>query len=91
MDRLLRLDVDGKPCGLRVAVATRWWSRARGLWPGTRWPAYDILKFPRCRAVHTFGMRVPLDVVARGVKLLDLHGSGFSPPNILNDGVLLIN
>lgn len=63
MGRFFRLDVDGKPSELSVAVATRWWSRARGLWPGSRWPDYDILKLPRCRAVHTFGMRVPLDVV----------------------------
>jgi len=63
VDRICRLDIDGRPRDLSVGVAVRWWSRARGLWPGDRWPAYDILLLPRCAAVHTFGMRVPIDVV----------------------------
>lgn len=63
MDRICRLDIDGSPQELSVGVATRWWSRFRGLWPGERWPPFDILQLPRCGAVHTFGMRVPIDVV----------------------------
>jgi uncharacterized membrane protein (UPF0127 family) len=63
MDRIGRLDIDGQPQDIRVGVATRWWSRACGLWPGDRWPAFDVLQLPRCGAVHTFGMRVPIDVV----------------------------
>ena len=63
MDRLRRLVIDGRPQEETVGVASRWWSRARGLWPGDRWPAFDILQLPRCRAVHTVGMRVPIDLV----------------------------
>ena len=63
MDRICRLDIDGQPQDISVGVATRWWSRFRGLWPGDRWPAFDVLQLPQCGAVHTFGMRVPIDVV----------------------------
>ena len=63
MDRVEDLDVDGRASGLRVGIASRWWSRARGLFPGTCWPPFEVLLLPRCRAVHTFGMRVALDVV----------------------------
>lgn len=63
MDRIMGLDIDGRSQPLRVGVALRWWSRARGLWPGRPWPPFDILQMPRCKAVHTFGMRVPIDVV----------------------------
>jgi uncharacterized membrane protein (UPF0127 family) len=54
---------------VRLVVADSWWARARGLaWrqqPPKRWAPL----FPRCRSVHTFGMRFPIDVV-----FLDLHG-----------------
>ena len=63
MERVCLLDIDGRPQDISVGVASRWWSRARGLWPGDRWPAFDVLQIPRCAAVHTFGMRVPIDVV----------------------------
>jgi len=63
MDRVCLLDIDGRPQGISVGVASRWWSRTRGLWPGDRWPAFDVLQIPRCAAVHTLGMRVPIDVV----------------------------
>jgi uncharacterized membrane protein (UPF0127 family) len=63
MDRVGDLDIDGIASGLRVGIASHWWSRTRGLWPGTRWPPFEVLQLPRCRAVHTFGMRVALDVV----------------------------
>lgn len=68
MDRVRRLTIDGEPSDLRVGVALRWWSRARGLWPGVPWPALDILQLPGCNAVHTFGMRVTLDVVFSDAK-----------------------
>jgi uncharacterized membrane protein (UPF0127 family) len=57
------LEVDGLRTGQAVGVAERWWARARGLLPGKPWPPLDVLKLPRCRAVHTFGMRVPIDVL----------------------------
>lgn len=63
MDRVRLLVIDGRPQDETVGVASRLWSRARGLLPGDRWPAFDILQLPRCGAVHTLGMRVPIDVV----------------------------
>lgn len=63
MEAIFHLVVDGEPRDLDVVIADRWWSRARGLWPGAPWPAFDVLQLPRCRAVHTFGMRVPIDIV----------------------------
>ncbi|MFM7626040.1 MAG: DUF192 domain-containing protein, partial [Gammaproteobacteria bacterium] len=63
MERVCVLDIDGRTQDISVGVATGWWSRARGLLPGDRWPAFDMLQLPRCGAVHTFGMRVPIDVV----------------------------
>ena len=50
-------------------VANSRWARLRGLaWRRTP-PAGWALLFPRCRSVHTFGMRFPIDVV-----FLDRHG-----------------
>ena len=69
--------VDGRPQETTVGVATRWWSRMRGLWPGDRWPAFDILQLPGCRAVHTFAMRVPIDVVFSDAdgRVTTVHGA----------------
>ena len=44
-------------------VADSWWRRFRGLAFRTRPPEGWALLFPRCRSVHTFGMRFPIDVV----------------------------
>ena len=57
------LEVDGLCTPHGVGIAARWWERARGLWPGWPWPTFAVLQIPRCRAVHTFGMRVPIDVL----------------------------
>jgi uncharacterized membrane protein (UPF0127 family) len=48
--------------GTRIGVADGWWSRARGLLGGAP-PAGEGILLSPCRAVHTFGMRCPLDVL----------------------------
>ena len=50
-------------------VAESWWARLRGLAWRREPPDGWALLFPRCRSVHTFGMRFPIDVV-----FLDPHG-----------------
>ena len=50
-------------------VAKSWWARLRGLAWRRQPPDGWALLFPRCRSVHTFGMRFPIDVV-----FLDRHG-----------------
>ena len=50
-------------------VAETWWARLRGLAWRREPPDGWALLFPRCRSVHTFGMRFPIDVV-----FLDRHG-----------------
>lgn len=46
----------------RVAVADRWWSRARGLLGRTLGDGEGLLIRP-CRAVHMLGMTYPIDVL----------------------------
>jgi uncharacterized protein len=48
---------------VRLQVADSWWRRFRGLAGKRRPPEGWALLFPRCRSVHTFGMRFPIDVV----------------------------
>jgi uncharacterized protein len=50
--------------GLVVPVASTPWSRLLGLALLSRERAGPGLLIPRCRCVHTFGMRFPLDLVA---------------------------
>jgi len=54
---------------VRIVVANTWWARLRGLAWRRRPPDGWALLFLRCRSVHTFGMRFPIDVV-----FLDRHG-----------------
>jgi uncharacterized membrane protein (UPF0127 family) len=44
-------------------VVARGLARLRGLIGRHRWPAAVALEIPRCRSVHTFGMRFALDLV----------------------------
>ena len=48
---------------MRVATASSFWSRFRGLL-GTRFDrlAFDALHLTPCKSIHTFGMRYALDV-----------------------------
>ena len=50
-------------------VAESLWDRFRGLAWRRHPPEGWALLLPRCRSVHTFGMRFPIDVV-----FLDRHG-----------------
>ena len=54
---------------MRIVVAESWWARLRGLAWRREPPDGWALLFPRCRSVHTFGMRFPIDVV-----FLNRHG-----------------
>jgi uncharacterized membrane protein (UPF0127 family) len=53
-------ELDG---GLRVLEAEGWAERTRGLARRDELPAAEALHIPRCRSVHTFGMRFALDLV----------------------------
>jgi uncharacterized membrane protein (UPF0127 family) len=65
MRRLARVEVLGR----EVAVARGWRARQLGLALLRRERAGPGLLIPRCRSVHTFGMRFALDLV-----FLDDHG-----------------
>jgi uncharacterized membrane protein (UPF0127 family) len=54
------------PGGLRVARAERRADRLQGLARLDAMPPRYALHLPRCRSVHTFGMRFPLDLVWLG-------------------------
>jgi uncharacterized membrane protein (UPF0127 family) len=65
-ERLDALDVEELPGGLRLARATSFGERARGLARLDAMPASYALHIPRCRSVHTFTMRFPLDLIWLG-------------------------
>lgn len=48
---------------IKVVVANNFWSRLIGLIGKTNLSADEGLFFPRCKRVHTYGMRFPIDVV----------------------------
>ena len=52
--------------GLRVARAERRADRMKGLAKLDALPAGYALQLPRCRSVHTFTMRFPLDLIWLG-------------------------
>ena len=64
--RLDALEVRELPGGLRVARAERRADRMRGLARLDAMPAAYALHLPRCRSVHTFTMRFPLDLIWLG-------------------------
>lgn len=47
----------------KARLASGFWSRAMGLWGRPSLEQGEGLVICPCRAVHTFGMRFPLDVV----------------------------
>jgi len=61
--RLAALPARSLAGGLRVAVASSWRARLRGLAGLPVLPAAVGLELPRCRSVHTVGMRFALDLV----------------------------
>jgi uncharacterized membrane protein (UPF0127 family) len=62
-ERLRALPAQELPGGLRVHEARGLRARRRGLAGLDGLDADRALRIPRCRAVHTFGMRFPLDLV----------------------------
>jgi uncharacterized protein len=61
--RLARLELCRLPGGLRVHVARSARARLLGLALLRALPRDRALLIPRCRSIHTFGMRFPIDVV----------------------------
>ena len=64
--RLAALPARALPGGLRVAVASGFAARLRGLAGLRAIRADEGLELPRCRSVHTVGMRFALDLVWLG-------------------------
>ena len=65
----------------RLPVAVTLLSRLLGL--ALLWPerAGEGLLIPRCRSVHTFGMRFPIHVVFCGAGMTPISVRGSVPPN----------
>ena len=61
--RLDALPGSNLPGGRRVAVADTRAARMKGLARLDSMPAGHALHIPRCRSVHTFTMRFPLDLI----------------------------
>jgi uncharacterized membrane protein (UPF0127 family) len=59
----------GTTIASEVHFATTGKDRTRGLLGRDLMPEGEALVFPRCRQVHTFGMRFPIDVL-----FVDKHG-----------------
>ncbi|MBI5270514.1 MAG: DUF192 domain-containing protein [Burkholderiales bacterium] len=59
----LELLIDGRPSGVRVRTALRWWTRAVGLLATPQLDDPSGLWIAPCNSVHTFGMRYPIDVL----------------------------
>jgi uncharacterized protein len=64
--RLDRLPARDLPGGLRVARAKRRADRMKGLAKLDAMPPAYALHLPRCRSIHTFTMRFPLDLIWLG-------------------------
>ncbi len=60
---LVRNATTGRVLAWRVRRADGWFERAVGFLPRTRIAPEEGLWFERCHAVHTLGMRVPIDMV----------------------------
>ncbi len=60
--RLERLPCHGLPRGLAVFEAVGWRARLLGLALLDDFPTDQALLIRRCRSVHTFGMRFPIDI-----------------------------
>lgn len=54
---------DGAPSGIAVRRCRGLFARARGLLGSAELPVDVTLQLVGCNAVHTFGMRYPIDVV----------------------------
>lgn len=59
----IRRVATGMAIASRAEMACSWRQRAVGLLGHRSLPAGNGLIFPRCRAIHTVGMRFPIDTV----------------------------
>jgi uncharacterized membrane protein (UPF0127 family) len=68
------------PLASKATVARTWWSRIKGLLGRRALDANEALIIPRCRSIHTVGMRFPIDAVFvdRDFRVVALRG-GLSP------------
>lgn len=57
------LRVDGRCTGLHVRRATRFWSRAAGLWATSTIGSQPALELRPCAAIHTLALGRSIDVV----------------------------
>lgn len=55
--------IDGRSTALRVSAAVTFRHRLIGVGYRVRFEQFDVLCFPRCRAVHTFGLSKAIDVI----------------------------
>ena len=60
---LLRLLHNGRRVAVRVWQCESFLERAIGLIGQSPVPQDQVLRIPRCRAIHTLGLRHPIDVV----------------------------
>ena len=81
--RLHALPARELPGGLRVARADRALQRLAGLARLDALPAGHALHLPRCRSVHTFGMRFALDLIWLGRDGLPVRVDRAVPPRRL--------
>jgi uncharacterized membrane protein (UPF0127 family) len=79
--RLDALAIRELPGGLRVATAERRADRVRGLARLDAMPTGYALHLPRCRSVHTFTMRFPLDLIWLGKDGRPVRIDRAVPPN----------
>ena len=78
LDALPARSLDG---GRRVACAARRRERMRGLARLDAMPDDYALLIPRCRSVHTFTMRFPLDLIWLGKDGAPVRVDRAVPPN----------
>lgn len=63
---LARLRLDGQPTNEDILLADRWWRRAIGLLATTQLARPSGLWLAPCASIHTFGMRLTIDIVFVG-------------------------
>ena len=80
-ERLDALPARELPGGLRVARAERRPERMRGVAKLDAMPASYALHLPRCRSIHTFTMRFPLDLIWLGRDGAPVRVDRDVPPN----------
>ena len=79
--RLDALPARELPGGLRVAEARSRAARMKGLARLDEMPGTAALHIPRCRSVHTFTMRFPLDLIWLGKDGRPVRIDRDVPPN----------